>query len=411
MPARGRSSTISESRMMASVFPYFDRKHPDFASLRQRAKSRMPKFAYDFVDTGAARETCLARNYAAFDAVELVPRFGGEAADPDLSAALFGETYTMPVGIAPMGLTGLAWPGADRIMASAAQASGIPYCMATGSSLAIENASQIVPDRFWFQLYKTQGNGGRTQDDLIARALHAGAKVLVLTVDSSARPFRPRDMKNGLVPPFSLSLSMAAQASAAPFWMAALAANGVPKFENLLPYIEGARTPFASAAFTVRTVTGAFSWREVAEIRGKWPHALVVKGVTHPDDAKAAVAAGADGVWISNHGGRVFDAAPSTIDMLPEIRSVLGGDIRILLDSGIRDGTDVLRALALGADFCFAGRAFLFAVAALGSQGAVHMATTFFNDITNGLKFLGKRSIGDLGANDLRLTDNSPRTP
>jgi L-lactate dehydrogenase (cytochrome) len=381
---------------MQPSIPYFDRRYPDFACLREKARHRMPVFAFDFVDTGAGRETGVRRNAAAFDNLELAPRFGGDNQSVLLTTELFGQTYQTPIGIAPMGLSGLAWPGADAYLAEMAQKAGIPYVLATGASLAIEKAAKIAPDRLWFQLYKIPGGNGRIQDGLVARALKSGAKALVLTIDSSARASRPRDQRNGLVPPFSLSLKLAMQAALAPSWMAALVKHGVPKFENLLPYLPDPKTAYASAAFTVREVTGAFNWAEINKLRRQWPHALVVKGLTHPEDAENAVKAGADGIWLSNHGGRVFDPSPATIDILPEVRAAIGDKAKIIIDSGIRDGVDVVRALALGADFCFAGRAFLFAVAALGEKGAAHMATIFSNDITNTMKFLGKTAIGDL---------------
>lgn len=373
------------------------KRHPaDFAGLRRRARSRMPGFAFDFVDTGAGSEHGVGRNSKALDAVTLTPRFGATPATVDPSVSLFGQTYSMPVGIAPMGLANLAWPGADGILASAAQKARVPYVLATGASLSIEDAAAAAPDVFWFQLYKTIKDGWTVSDDLIARANAAGAKVLVLTIDSAARPKRIRDIGNGLVPPFSLTPRMTLQAACSPLWLAALARNGMPKFENVIRYCEGRASPWATAQFAVRHITGTFSWDDVTRIRKLWPRPLVVKGMTHPDDVKRAIEVGADGVWISNHGGRVFDAAPATASVLPGIVDRWGGRSTILIDSGIRDGTDAIRACMLGADAAFAGRAFLFAIAALGGRGGDHAMRLFGEEIDSTLRFLGAANLGDL---------------
>lgn len=373
-----------------------DRRYPDFESMRAGARTRLPRLAFDFLDTGAGRELGVQRNAAAFDDIDLVPRYGASPADADVTVTLFGSSYSMPIGIAPMGLAALAWPGADEILARCAQAAGIPYVLATGASMSIEKAARLAPDSFWFQLYQIPGNEGSVARDMIARADHAGAHVLVLTVDSAARSKRPRDIRNGLVPPFSLTPKMTLQALAAPAWLAAVARTGLPRFENLLPYLGSEKGAWASAAFAVREITGTFSWDDIARIRDLWPRALVVKGMTHPEDAERAVAVGADGVWISNHGGRVFDPSPPTAAVLPAIAEAIGKRATILLDSGIRDGIDVVRARALGATAAFAGRAFLFAVCALGKRGGDHAAALFRNDIVNALKFMGAADLAAL---------------
>lgn len=373
------------------------KRHPaDFAGLRERARSRMPGFAFDFVDTGAGSEQGARRNAAALDAMTLTPRFGAAPVAVDPSVSLFGQTYSIPVGVAPMGLAGLAWPGADGILARAAQRAGVPYVLATGASLSIEDAAAAAPDVFWFQLYKVIKDGWTVSNDLIARAMSAGAKVLVLTVDSAARPKRIRDIRNGLVPPFSLTPRMALQAACGPLWLAALTGAGMPKFENVVRYCEGRASPWATADFAVRHITGAFTWDDIARIRKLWPRPLVIKGITHPDDAEQAINVGADGVWISNHGGRVFDPAPATATALPRIVERMAGRATILVDSGIRDGTDVVRSCALGADATFAGRAFLFSVAALGKEGGDHAMRLFGEEIDSALRFLGAANLGAL---------------
>jgi L-lactate dehydrogenase (cytochrome) len=362
----------------------------------------MPILSFDFVDTGAGNERSIHRNVDAFEAIEMVPRFGATPGAVVTEVELFGRTYSLPVGIAPMGLANLAWPGADVCLATAAQAARIPFVLATGASMSIEHAAELAPDVFWFQLYQMPRDDSRIAFDLVDRADRAGAHALVLTIDSAARAKRPRDLRNGLVPPFRLSPKMAFQAAMAPAWLLALARLGFPRFENLVPYLQGKPTAWETAAFAVREITGAFSWDDVMRLRDRWPRALVVKGLTHPQDAEKAVAIGADGVWISNHGGRLFDSAPATIDMLPQVAAVVGQRATLLLDSGVRDGLDVVRARALGAKAVFAGRAFLFATAALGAAGPRHMIELIANDLGSALRFVGLPGIGEVDAAVLR---------
>ncbi|TAK48724.1 MAG: alpha-hydroxy-acid oxidizing protein [Xanthobacteraceae bacterium] len=377
------------------------RRFPTCRQMRRYAARRMPKFAYDFVDTGAELELGVRRNAEAFDAIELMPRFGATPQDPLTAAELFGRSYALPVGVAPMGLTGLAWPGADLHLAQAAQHARIPYVLATGSTISIERAAHIAPDVFWFQLYRMPRDNHALGLDLVRRARDAGAHVLVLTLDSAAPPKRPRDLKNGLVPPFRLTPRMALQAALAPAWLLALARHGLPRFENVVPYLARPTNPWRTGAFVVREVTGAFDWDEVARIRALWPRALVVKGLMHPADAERAVALGADGIWVSNHGARVFDPAPASVSALPDIVAAVRGAATVLVDGGVRSGIDVVRARALGAAAAFAGRAFMFATAALGAAGPGHMIRLMADDIRHTLQFLGAAGIDEVTANVL----------
>lgn len=378
------------------------RRFPTYEHLRRQARRRMPVFGFDFVDTGAGNERSIHRNVDAFEAIEMIPRFGATPDAVITEMELFGRIYALPVGIAPMGLANLAWPDADACLAMAAQAARIPFVLATGASMSIERAAALAPDAFWFQLYQIPRDDSRIAFDLVARAERAGAQALVLTVDSAGRAKRPRDLRNGLVPPFRLGPKMALQAAMAPAWLLALARHGIPRFENLMPYLQGEPTAWETAAFAVREITGAFSWDDIKRLRDRWPRALVVKGMTHPEDAEKAIAAGVDGVWISNHGGRLFDAAPATIDMLPQVAAVVGARATLLLDSGVRDGLDVVRARALGAKAVFGGRAFLFATAALGAAGSRHMIDLIANDLGSALRFLGLSGIDAVDAAVLR---------
>ena len=378
-------------------------RYPTYDDLRARALRRLPRFSFDFVDTGAGSGSGVARNERAFAAIEMVPRFGRDVRDPGPSVELFGRRYALPVGIAPMGLPGFVWPGADGHLAAAAQRARIPFVLGVGATLTIEEAARAAPDVLWFQLARMPRDDHAIAFDLIRRAEAAGAHVLALTIDGSARPKRPRDMRNNTLPPFKLRPKMLWQALAAPRWTLELARRGAPGFRNVYPYMDTPRpSVWDSAAFIVREVNGSFLWDEVKRIRDLWPRALMVKGLGHPEDAELSVRAGVDGVWVSNHGGRHFEPAPPAIDVLPAIAATVGGRATIVMDSGIRNGQDVLRALRLGADFTFAGRAFLMGVAALGEAGGDHVARMFADDVRNALAFLGAKTVAELGSVSIR---------
>jgi L-lactate dehydrogenase (cytochrome) len=386
----------SSSRALSQRFPTYE-------DLRERAFKRLPRFSFDFIDTGAGSGSGVERNEQAFAAIEMVPRFGRDVREVDPAVELFGRSYALPVGIAPMGLPGFVWPGADHHLAAAAQSARIPFVLGVGASLTIEEAARAAPDVFWFQLGRMPRNDHAIGFDLIRRADAAGAHALVLTIDGSARPKRPRDMRNNTAPPFKLRPKMMLQALAAPRWTLELAKRGAPGFRNVYPYMDNPKpSVWDSAAFIVREVNGSFLWDEVKRIRDLWPRALMVKGLGHPEDAELAVRAGVDGVWISNHGGRHFEPAPPSIDVLPSIAAAVGNRATVVMDSGIRNGQDVLRALRLGADAVFAGRAFLMGVAALGEAGGHHVARMFSDDVRNSLAFLGVTRLADLPSVTIR---------
>jgi L-lactate dehydrogenase (cytochrome) len=380
-------------------------RFPTYADLRARARRRIPTFAFDYVDTGAGAGLGVARNEQAFQNIELVPRFGRDVGNVNTSVTLFGRDYAMPFGVAPMGLPSIVWPGADEHLAAAAQRARIPFVLALGATLTIEQAAKIAPDVLWFQLGRMPRDDHAIAFDVIRRAKDAGVHALALTIDGSARPKRPRDMRNNLVPPFKLHPKMMAQALMAPPWLLELAKRGAPGFANIYPYMDGAKpNVWDSAAFIVREVNGSFLWDEVSRIRDVWPGALLVKGVAHPEDAELAVRAGVDGIWISNHGGRHFEPAPASIDVLPAIAATVGARATLVMDSGIRSGTDALRALRLGASAVLAGRAFLMGVAALGAPGADHVAQMFAEELRNSLAFLGVTTLADLPSVTIRHT-------
>ncbi len=374
------------------------RRFPTIADLRARARRRVPRFAFDFVDGGANEETCVDRNAKAFRAVELLPHYSIEAKGTSTEVELFGTRYAAPIGISPMGSPGLMWPGADEYLASAAQAARIPFVLSTPANAAIERIAALAGDVFWFQLYRFPANDHAITFDLVRRAEAAGARVLVPTVDSAGKSKRPRDIKHGVAVPFPITPKTVWEVATSPAWALSLLKHGMPRTENLAPYAG----PNAGQVATARTMQlrsgGSHTWDELARLRERWKRPFVIKGILHPADAERAVALGADGIIVSNHGGRHFDGAPASIDMLPAIAAAVGGRATIMLDSGIRGGLDVVRALALGAKSGFAGRPFLYALAALGPAGAAHVIDLFCEEIRTEFIHVGIRSTAEAAA-------------
>src|SRR5439155_20479610 len=355
-------------------------RFPTIDDLRRRARWRVPRFGFDFVDGGANDEVCVARNIAAFRAVELLPRYCVDGKGVSTEVDLFGRAYAAPIGIAPMGSPGLMWPGAEKHLAREAQRKRIPYILATPANASIEEIAAIAPDVFWFQLYRFPSNDHAITFDLVRRADAAGAHVLVPTVDSAGKSKRPRDIRNGVAVPFPITPWTMLQVVTSPYWAAAFLKHGMPRTENVVPYA-GPNPDQVSTARTMQLRSGgSHSWEELARLRERWKRAFVVKGILHPQDAEQAVALGADGIWVSNHGGRHFDGAPASIDVLPAVVAAVGARATVMIDSGIRGGLDVVRALALGAKAGFTGRPFVYGLGALGAAGAAHVVELFVDE-------------------------------
>jgi len=371
------------------------RRFPLVADLRRKARMRVPRFAFDFVDGGANTEFGVQRNMDAFAAVELLPRFCMDMSDISTETELFGRIYAAPFGVAPMGSPGLMWPGADQLLAQAAQRARIPYVLSTPANAAIEDIAAIAPDVFWFPLYRFAGNDYATTFDLVRRAADAGAHVLVPTVDSAGRSKRPRDIRNGIRVPFVVDAQAAYQVATSPAWALAMLRHGPLMTKNLVPYVGPHPTSDSTALYMRNEGGGSHTWDELARLRERWPRAFVVKGILHPRDAERAVALGADGIIVSNHGGRHFDAAPATIDILPAIVAAVGSRATVMIDSGIRCGLDVVRALALGAKAAFAGRPYLYGLAALGAPGGAYVIDMFSEELRTEFQHVGVHRVAE----------------
>jgi L-lactate dehydrogenase (cytochrome) len=329
------------------------------------------------------------------DAVRIIPRYGVDLAEIDTEIELFGQKYAQPVGVGAMGNIGMVWPGMDAILAKAAQKARIPYTSSTVANVGMERLAELAPDVFWFQLYGIPKNDHAESFDLIARAAAVGAKALLVTLDVPLRQKRVHDIRNGLSLPFKYTPRTVFEIATHPVWASEILRLGVPHFPNLIKYAGSAA---ATGPYAQANMTTGVTWEHIARFRDAFPRALVVKGIQHPEDAKRAVELGCDGILVSNHGGRQFDAAPASIDSIPAIKEAVGDRAKILFDGSIRSGLDVLRALAVGADVALAGRAFLYAVAALGEEGGDHAAFAFTEEIRGTFAQAGLRNVAEAQA-------------
>ncbi|WP_136468324.1 alpha-hydroxy acid oxidase [Flagellimonas onchidii] len=348
----------------------FNSKYPSIEDLRNRAKQRIPRFAFEYLDGGCNEEVNLLKNTSEIRDVELKPKYLNAGPESSLKTELFGHEYDAPFGIAPVGLQGLMWPNASQILAKAAFEHNIPFILSTVTTCSIEKASELTEGRAWFQLYHPSENSVR--DDIISRAQAAECPVLVLLCDVPTFGFRPKEIKNGLSMPPKMTVNNILQILGKPRWAFETLMHGQPNFETLKPYMPKNLNLKHLGLFMDKLFSKRMPEEKIAPIRDLWKGKLVLKGVATEEDAERAVKLGLDGIIVSNHGGRQLDAGESTIKPLTRIAEKYGDQITVMMDSGIRSGPDVARTLASGAKFTFMGRSFMYGAAALGRQGGDH---------------------------------------
>ncbi|MGO9702523.1 MAG: alpha-hydroxy-acid oxidizing protein [Xanthobacteraceae bacterium] len=373
------------------------RHYPTTDYLRRGARHHIPHFAFEYSDGGSGKDDAgIRRNWAALDAIELVPRYGVMPTLPPCDVKLFGRRYSAPTGVSPMGGPSIIWPGGDTHLARGAQRAGVPYMLSTAGGATIEEIAAIAPDVFWFQLYRLANNDHAIGLDLVRRAEAAGCRTLVLTLDVPVRTTRPREVATGIAGAFNLDLRIMMQIARAPGWTMALWKYGIPRFANLRSYVSENAPLNEVIAFAQREQRGAFTWDEVQKYRDRWKGTLIVKGILHPQDAEKAVSLGVDGLIVSNHGGRQVEVLPAAIDALPAIVRQVGARATVMMDSGVRSGSDVARAYALGAAAAFAGKAFLWGLGALGTEGPGYVIDLLIDETQAALGQLGARTLDEL---------------
>ncbi|MEM7782129.1 MAG: alpha-hydroxy acid oxidase [Planctomycetota bacterium] len=350
--------------------PAFNSSYPSVEDLRERARKRIPRFAFEYLDGGCNEDVNLKRNTGDIREVQLKPHYLSKHTGSDMKTDLFGHTYDAPFGIAPVGLQGLMWPKSPEILAKAAFEHNIPFCLSTVTTSSIEKIAEITEGRAWFQLYHPTED--KLRDDLIQRAERAGCPVLVILCDVPTFGFRPRDIRNGLAMPPKMTLPNILQIFSRPNWAIRTLLAGTPNFETLKPYMPKGLDLKQLGLFMNQTFSGRLNDEKIKPIRDMWKGKLVLKGVASEEDTERAIHLGLDGIIVSNHGGRQLDAGQSTIKPMTTIAKKFGDKITVMMDSGIRSGPDVARTLACGAKFTFMGRSFMYGVAALGDEGGNH---------------------------------------
>ncbi|MEO2032285.1 MAG: alpha-hydroxy acid oxidase [Planctomycetaceae bacterium] len=348
----------------------YNPNYPTIDDLRARARKRVPRFAFEYLDGGCNDDVNMHRNTADIRDVQLEPYYLRDHSGIDLKAELFGHVYDAPFGIAPMGLQGLIWPRAVEILARASVEHNIPFVLSTAATGSIEDVAEITQGRAWFQLYHPAEDSLR--DKLITRAERAGCPVLVVVCDVPTVGFRPRDIRNGLAMPPKMTLRNMLQIATKPGWAIRTLLTGRPNFEVVKPYMPKNLNLANLGEFMKHSFVGRVNAERIAPIRDMWKGKLVLKGIASEEDAEAAIRLGVDGIIVSNHGGRQLDAAESSIVSLTRIAKNYGDRLVVMMDSGIRSGPDIARTLACGARFTFLGRPFMYGVAALGNSGGDH---------------------------------------
>ncbi|GAB5522788.1 MAG: alpha-hydroxy acid oxidase [Roseivirga sp.] len=348
----------------------YNRRYPSMDDLRNKAKRKMPGFAFDYLDGGCNEDINLHRNTADIREVNLVPQYLAPYQKSSLKTELFGHEYDAPFGIAPVGLQGLMWPNATEILARAAMKHNIPFILSTVTTSSIERIAEITEGKAWFQLYHPAKDEFR--DDILNRAEQAGCPVLVLLCDVPTFGFRPRDIRNGLSMPPRMTLRNMGQIMTRPHWALQTLKHGQPNFETLKPYMPGKLDLKGLGGFMDQMFSGRLDEDKIGRIRDRWKGKIILKGVASEEDTEKSIRLGLDGIIVSNHGGRQLDAGESTIRPTMRIASKYGDQIKIMMDGGMRSGPDIARSIASGADFTFMGRSFMYGVGALGKAGGDH---------------------------------------
>lgn len=377
----------------------------NIADLRELARRRLPKGLFEFVDRGTEDDVAVRNNRAAFERIKLRPSVLRDVSTRSRGTTVFGNPQTLPIAIAPTGSAGLMWHNGEIALARAAARAGIPCTIATGAMTAIEQIADAAHGcRLWFQLYMWPER--KLSHQLVARAKAAGYEGLVVTVDSPVPPGREYNLHNGFTIPFSLNRRNAADMLTHPRWLINvlgryMATTGIPRYQNYPSDVKNRITALPMGRSMM--LNDSLTWDDLRELRKLWPHRLMAKGIMTAADAASAVDCGVDGVIISNHGGRVLDSALAPIDVLPEVVEAVGKRTTVIVDSGFRRGSDIVKALALGAQLVLIGRATLYGTAVGGEAGATRAINLLGEEFERTLALIGCSSVAELSVGHVIL--------
>ena len=362
--------------------------------LRLLAKKRVPKAFYDYADSGSYTESTYKANTNDLAAIKLRQRVAINVENRSTKTTMIGQEVTMPVAIAPTGLTGMQWANGEMLGAIAAEKFGVPFTLSTMSICSIEDIDSVTKKPFWFQLYVMRDRG--FVKEMIQRAKAVKCSALVLTLDLQILGQRHKDLKNGMSVPPKLTLANMIDLATKPAW-ALRALTGRKTFGNLVGHVKGGDGILTLSQWTASQFDPTLNWDDVAWIKKEWGGKLILKGILDVEDAKLAVAAGADAIVISNHGGRQLDGAMSSIEALPAIVDAVGHQTEVWFDGGIRTGQDILKATALGAKGSMVGRAFLYGLGAMGEEGVTKMLEILHKELDVSMALTGTKDIRDVG--------------
>ena len=372
---------------------------------RRMAEARLPRQLFDYIDGGAVDERTLAANRADFGRFNLRQRVLRDVSSVRTEAELFGQPASMPVALAPVGLAGLFRRRGETQAVRAAEAAGVPFCLSTVGLCSLEEVRAASTKPFWFQLYMMRDRG--YVRELLQRALKVDVNTLVFTVDLAVVGSRYRDRRNGMGGDVSVGgrLRSALNFAAHPRWLMDVALGGRPLvFGNLASYVSSAKNVQDFRAWIDSQFDPSVTWKDIEWLRHEWPGTLIIKGILEPEDAIAAMNSGAQGIVVSNHGGRQLDSAPSSISALPRIADAVGDRLEVMMDGGVHSGQDVVKALALGARSVMIGRGWVYALAARGEAGVRHILGQIQREIVVTLALCGVTSV-DAISSDVLVRD------
>ncbi len=358
---------------------------------RELSRKRLPKLVFDFIDGASGDEKLAEINSRALDQIRLEPKVLRNVEKRSLRKKVLGYEFDFPFGFAPMGMTNLSWPGADSMLAAESARNNIPTCVSMASTTTLEKMYELSDGHSWMQLYIFQDENFVME--LLDRAKNTGYEVAILTVDVPVLSRRTRDDKNGFSYPFKIGPKQFFDFATHPKWSLSTLLSGIPKPMNYVTSKSG------DGIFKRKESRGSTDWDTLKRVRDKWKGKLIIKGVMSPDDATQIKEAGADAIQVSNHGGRQLDSATAAINMLPLIRKSVGNDFPLIFDSGIRSGSDIVRALAFGADYAMIGRPVMYAMGADGRKGLRRIVEIIKEEASTTLGLVGLNDINDVTSN------------